>query len=139
MRDAVSPLTRCDALRTQFLPDLLEHVAYLFLLRRAFPIRAPYHATFLTALLAAGLLGIGANLPCGKHSPRGKCETLRPCHRDDIPFKGPVKDRPVTLVDAERRLSVVFGILVRLGNHPGGSIRDALDARSNSVRSRDDA
>jgi hypothetical protein len=25
---------------------------------------------------------------------------------------------------------VIFGVLVRLGDHPGGTIRDALDGRS---------
>ncbi len=132
LQDAVSPLTRCDTLRTHFFPDLLEHVAHLFLHLSALPLGTEYRATFLTALPAAGFLGIGANLPSTKHSPRSKCETLRARHRDDVPQRT-IENRPVALVDAEGRLAVVLGVLVCLGNNPDGSIRDALDGQSTTL------
>jgi hypothetical protein len=87
LQDVVPPLTRSDALRTQFLPDLLENVAHLFLLGGALPVGTPYHAALLAALPAAGFLGVGADLPTTENAPRSECETLRARHRDDIPLK----------------------------------------------------
>ena len=48
-------------------------------------------------------------------------------HRDDIPFERAFHYIPETLIDHERRLAVIASVLVCLGNHPSGSIRNALE------------
>ena len=60
-------------------------------------------------------------------------------HWDDIPFERAIYDIPLALVDHKWRLSVITGILVRLGYNPCGGIRNSLkiDKFSPSPRTRD--
>lgn len=50
-------------------------------------------------------------------------------HWDDIPFERAIYDIPLALVDHKWRLSVITGILVRLGYNPCGGIRNSLGNR----------
>lgn len=50
-------------------------------------------------------------------------------HWDDIAFERAFHDIPLALIDHERRLSMITGVLVRLGYNPCRSIRNTLGSR----------
>ena len=47
-------------------------------------------------------------------------------HRDDFALERTFRDIPLSLIDHERRLSVIFRILICLRDDPRGEIRSSL-------------
>src|SRR6266850_5608568 len=118
-----------NTLGADFLRDLLQGITHFLLRGRALPVWVEGRTSLLTGLPAAGLFGIGTDLSASKYTPGSKCKTLRTRHRDDIALERPLEYRPVTLINAEWGFSVVLCVLIRFGNDPRGSIRDALEKR----------
>ena len=82
--------------------------------------------TLLAGLAPLFFLRVGAQLATREDAPRCECETEGARHGDDVAFEGAVEDAPLALVHDEGRLAVVLGVLVGLGDDPGGGVGDAL-------------
>ena len=60
---------------------------------------------------------------------------MSPAHRDDVSFERAFDDVPLTLVDDERRLAMITGVLIRLGHDPCRGIGNTL--KSEQLESSD--
>ena len=91
--------------------------------------------TVLARLPPPFLLLVGADVAGCEYTVGRERETFVATHGEDVALGIAHKNRPLRLVDNERRLAVEASVLVGLNDKPGRHIRDALKKKRGTVNS----